>query len=90
MKKKQTEADLEIIRLRNREIARFNRNCFDRLGDDIGQEIIKRLEARTDPRSMLKKDLEGRIDPLMMAAKCGAFEVISYLKQCIDFGSRNE
>ena len=86
MKKKPTEAD----KLREQDIARFNRNCFDRLGDEEGQEIIKRLEARMDPRSMLKKDSEGRIDPLMMAAKCGAFEVISYLKQCIDFGSRNE
>ena len=80
----------ETQKLTKKDIARFNRNCFDRLGDEEGQEIIKRLEARMDPRSMLKKDSEGRIDPLMMAAKCGAFEVISYLKQCIDFGSRNE
>ena len=76
--------------LTKEDIRRFNRNCFDRLGDTEGEEIIHRLEARMDPRSMLKKDKEGRIDPLMMAAKCGAYEVISYLKQCIDFGSRNE
>jgi len=80
----------EQSKLRAQDIARFNRNCFDRLGDDIGQEIIDKLEARIDPRSMLRKDKGGRIDPLQMAARCGAFEAVSFLKQCIDFGSRNE
>ena len=81
----------ETQKLTKKDIARFNRLCFDRLGDEAGQEIIKRLEvANANFRSMLSKDNEGRIDPLAMAAKCGAYENISYLKQCIDFGSRNE
>ena len=72
------------------ENTRRNRDWFDRLGDEGGEKLIKHLEARFDPRSMLRRGKDGSIDPLAMAAKCGAYEVMSYLKQCIDMGSRNE
>ena len=76
----------EAQKIAKEDQAQLNRLFFDHIGD----EIIKDLERHFELKSMIKKDKEGRVDPFLTIANNGAYEVLSYIKQRIDKGSRNE
>ena len=79
-------AKTEEQRLAELEQARINRLFYDHLGKDAGTEIIEVLELVFELRSMIKKDKDGKVDPFHTLANCGAYEILSYIKQRIKNG----
>ena len=71
------------------EQSRLNRLFFDFLGKDAGVEIVQDLERHFELLSMVKKH-EGKVDPNATLINCGAYEVLSFIKQRIRFGEQNK
>ncbi len=86
MKRDITEAQLDA----KAEAQRFNRLCYDLLGKDQGVQIMEKLAVKFELRSMIKKGKDGRVDPFQTLANNGAYECYSFLKQCIEFGSKGK
>ena len=63
---------------------------FDVLGPGGAKELIDDLERQFSLRTMVKKAPDGYIDPNATLVNCGAFEVLSWIKQCINFGEQGK
>ena len=69
---------------------RTNRLYFDVLGIDGGAKVLEDLERHFAPHSMVKRGPDGSVDPNATLVANGAYEVISYIKQRINFGAENK
>lgn len=86
MKKQQSEA----AKLAAAEQQRLNKLYNDVLGETGATEILEDIERKFELRSMLKRGSDGRIDVSATLANNGAYEVVSWIKQRIELGSKGE
>ena len=82
IKKQETAAS----KLAREEQSGINKLFFDHLG--AAPDIMDDLDRKFVRKSLVKKGVDGHIDQAQMAVACGAYEVISYIKQRIELGKQ--
>ena len=82
IKKQETAAS----KLAREEQAAINKLFYDHMG--AAPDIIDELDKKFVRKSLVKRGADGVIDPVQMAVACGAYEVISYIKQRIELGKQ--
>ena len=83
MIKKTASAASKLAREENSGI---NKLFFDHLG--AAPDIMDQLDKKFVRKSLVKHGPDGSIDPVQMAVACGAYEVISYIRQRIELGKQ--
>ena len=73
-------------KLAKEEQSGINKLFFDHLG--AAPDIMEELDKKFVRKSLVKRGADGAIDPVQMAVACGAYEVISYMKQRIELGKQ--
>jgi len=83
---KPTQDQIHVASLERK---RLNRVYYDVLGENGAKEIMEDLERVFNLRSMVKR-VDGKVDVNATLVNNGAFEVLQFIKGCINFGAKNE
>ena len=71
------------------EQARINRLFYDVLGENGAPEIMEYLGKRFAKRSMVKR-AEGMVDVNGTMVQCGAYELLTFIQETIEFGAKGK